>query len=227
VERIETLLPPPAELATTLDATNVLSIHTPEAGTLRVRYLVNGKLPWKTQQRPVVAGHTTLALETSGEVNRCLVDFMDRTGRVSAGTPLIIPQIHVDSSSPSYSPRPLNDGVRVAAAKFEPEVAWISAPTAVEHWAQMDLGRSRSVSQVTLFWMTNTGLPEKIMVQYADEAGAWKPVSATPVFRPAASAVESVRFAPVTTSKLRILQAANGGGNGGPSLMGLSEVEVR
>ena len=211
----------------TLDATGTLSLHTPDAGTLRVRYLVNGKLPWQTRQRQIAAGDTKLALETTDEVNRCLVDFTDRAGRVSAGTPLIIPQIHVDSTSPSYSPRALNDGLRVAAVKFEPEAAWISAPTAVEHWVQMNLRRSRSVSQVTLFWMTFTGMPQKTMVQYGDEAGNWKPVSATPVLRPAAGAVEIIRFSPVTTSKLRVLQAPNGGGEGGPSLMGLSEVEVR
>ncbi len=227
VARIATLLPPPDELAVTLDARNILSVHTPGAGTLRVRYLVGGKLPWHSQQRPVGAGDTKLALETTGEINRCLVDFTDRAGRVSAGTPLIIPRIGVDSTSPSYSPRTLNDGLRVAAVKFEPEAAWISAPTAVEHWVQMDLGPPRSVSQVALFWMTLTGLPQKTMVQYADEAGAWKPVSATPIFRPATGAVEIVRFSPVTTSRLRVLQAPNGGGNGGPSLMGLSEVEVR
>ena len=92
---------------------------------------------------------------------------------------------------------------------------------------ELDLGRSRSVSQVTLFWMTMTGVPQKTMVQYADEAGNWRPVSATPTFRPAAEAVETIRFSPVTTSKLRVLQAPNGGGLGGPSLMGLSEVETR
>jgi hypothetical protein len=227
VERIETLLPAPRELAMTLDATNTLSVHMPDTGTLRVRYLVNGKLPWQAQQRQVVAGDTKLALETMGEVNRCLVDFTDQAGRVSAGTPLVIPRIRVDSTSLPYSPRSLNDGLRVAAVKFEPDAAWISAPTAVEHWVEMNLGRSRSVSQVTLFWMTFTGLPQKTMVQYADEAGTWKPVSATPVFRPAAGAMEIIRFSPVTTSKLRVLQAPNGGGNGGPSLMGLSEVEAR
>ena len=227
VERIATLLPASGELAMTLDATNTLSIHAFDRGTLRVRYLANGKLPWQAQQRQVVAGDTKLELEATEEVNRCLVDFTDRTGRISSGTPLVIPQIRVDSTSPSYSPRPLNDGLRVAAVKFEPAAAWISAPTAVEHWVQMNLGRSRSVSQVTLFWMTLAGRPQKTMVQYGDEAGNWKPVSATPVFRPAAGAVEIIRFSPVTTSKLRVLQAPNGGGRGGPSLMGLSEVEAR
>ncbi len=215
------------ELAMTLDAMNMLSVRTPDAGKLRVRYLVNGKLPWHTRERQVLAGDTKLALGTAGEVNRCLVDFTDRAGRVWAGTPLIIPQIRVDSTSASYSPRPLNDGLRVAAVKFEPQAAWISGPAAREHWVQMDLGRSRRVSQVSLFWMTLTGLPQKTMIQYADEAGTWRPVSATPDFRPASGAVEVIRFSPLRTSKLRVLLAPNGGGKGGPSLMGLSEVEVR
>jgi hypothetical protein len=227
LERIEALLPAPGELAMTLDAMNILSVRTPDAGKLRVRYLVNGKLPWHTRERQVSAGDTKLALGTAGEVNRCLVDFTDRAGRVWAGTPLIIPQIRVDSTSASYLPRPLNDGLRVAAVKFEPEAAWISGPAAREHWVQMDLGRSRRVSQVSLFWMTLTGLPQKTMIQYADEAGTWRPVSATPDFRPASGAVEVIQFSPLRTSKLRVLLAPNGGGKGGPSLMGLSEVEVR
>jgi hypothetical protein len=41
----------------------------------------------------------------------------------SGGIPLVVPQIHVDSTSPSYSPRPLNDGLRVAAVQFEPDAA--------------------------------------------------------------------------------------------------------
>jgi hypothetical protein len=121
----------------------------------------------------------------------------------------------------------LNDGLRVAAVKFEPEAAWISGPAAQEHWVQMDLGQSRSVSQVGLYWMTLAGLPRKTMIQYVDEAGVWRPVSATPDFRPASGAVEVMHFSPLRTSKLRVLLAPNGGGKGGPSLMGLSEVEVR
>ena len=66
VTRIAMLLPPPGELAMTLDAKNILSVHTPDAGTLRVRYVVDGKLPWHAEQRPVVAGDTKLALETTG-----------------------------------------------------------------------------------------------------------------------------------------------------------------
>ena len=129
IERIERLLPAARELFVTLAAQNTLTLHnTPGAGTLRVRYLVDGKLPWHAEQRQVPAGDTQLVLTTSGEVNRCLVDFTDRAGRVSAGTPLIIPQLRVDSTSPSYSPRPLNDGLRLAAVKFEPDAAWISRP---------------------------------------------------------------------------------------------------
>ncbi len=188
---------------------------------------MDGKLPWRAEQRQVPAGDTQLVLATTGEVNRCLVDFTDRAGRVLAGTPLIIPQIRVDSTSPSYSPRPLNDGLRLAAVKFEPDAAWISAPTATEHWVELDLGRSRSVSQVTLFWMTMTGLPQKTMVQYADEVGNWRPVSATPTSRPAAGAVDNDPIFARDDQQAPRPTGPHGGGLGGPSLMGLSEVETR
>ena len=138
----------------------------------------------------------------------------------------IIARLTVDSTAPSYSKRPLNDGIRMPAVKFEPEYAWISGGEAVEHWVELDLGRPRQVSEAGLWWMTFTGLPQRTLVQYLDGT-VWQPVSATPAWRPAAGAVETITFTPVTTTKLRVLQAAGGGGPGGPNLMGLSEIEVR
>ena len=118
------------------------------------------------------------------------------------------------------------DGIRIAAAKFEPGLAWVSSGEAVEHWVEIDVGQPRQLAQVSLWWMTFTGLPARTQVCWLD-GDAWKPVSATPDWRPAAAAVEHLRFEPVLTRRLRVRQAPGGGGRGGPNLMGLSEVEVR
>ena len=73
--------------------------------------------------------------------------------------------------------------------------------------------------------VTFTGLPRRTMVSWLD-GEVWRPVSATPDWRPAGGAVERLRFEPVETRRLRVRQAPSGGGRGGPNLMGLSEVEV-
>ena len=230
VAKVAAILAGPEELAvalTTEEGKTTLSVTAPAEGSIAVRYLLDGKLPWQVRKQEVAPGPCAIPLADAGEVNRCLVEFISNTGHVEVGLPVSIPRIFVDSTHPSYSPRRLNDGLRFEAVKFEPKAAWISGPAATEHWVQLDFDRPQRVAQVSLFWMTTTGLPQKTMVQYADDAGTWKPVSATPEFRPAAEAVERIEFSPVTTSRLRILMAPNGGGKGGPSLMGLSEVEVR
>ncbi|MFA5864082.1 MAG: discoidin domain-containing protein [Phycisphaerae bacterium] len=230
VTMIESVLSSPNELDSTLteqDNKTTLSVTVPQDGKITVRYLVDGQLPWRVRSQKVSAGKIEIPLTGTGEVNRCLVSLTCKSGQVRVGLPLIIPRISVDITHKNYTPRPLNDGLRVESVKFEERVAWISGPTAVEHWVQMDLGQPRQVSQVNLFWMTHTGLPQKTMIQYADETGTWKPVSATPDFRAAEAPVEQIKFTPVTTGKLRILMAPNGGGKGAPVLMGLSEVEVR
>lgn len=230
IERIRSVLPRDTLLETTLadkDGAAIVSVNTPSEGTVRIRYLTNGMLAWNVLTQRVMPGQTSIVLKGRGEVNRCLVEFTSETGMVLVGSPLIIPQISVDSTHPGYSPLNLNDGIRAEAVKFEQKYAWISSGQAVEHWVEMNLGWARQVSTVNLFWMTFTGLPQKTMIQYLDKSSAWKPVSATPAWRPARGPVERITFTPVTTDKLRILMAPKGGGVGGSALMGLSEVEVR
>jgi hypothetical protein len=215
----------------------VLSIDAPGAGYLFYRYLTAGYghgwgrhwANWEQEASPefVNPGPVSFPLTVLWrDTYRWLVDVRSEDGRIWLGSPTIIPRIAVDSTAPSYSKRPLNDGVRLESVKFEPEYAWISGGEAVEHWVEMDLGKPRQVAEVGLWWMTFTGLPKQTMLTYLDGT-EWKPVSATPTWRPAASAVEKLTFTPVTTTKLRLLQAAGGGGPGGPNLMGLSEIEVR
>jgi len=233
VAKLAALLPPSERLKTVLvskDKKTMLSVNLPGPGKIRIQYLVEGKLPWYIREKEVPAGKVDIVWDDLGEINRCLVEFTDKKGKVLVGSPLIIPLIQVDSTIVPYTQRPLNDGIRMEAVKFETGFAWISSAKVVEHWVEMDLGESRRVSVVNLYWMTFTGLPQKTMLQYFDQTGwdtgKWKPVSATPNWRPAEGPVERIRFTPVTTSKLRILMAPGGGGYGGPSLMGLSEVEV-
>jgi len=231
VDRAASLLPARRELTASLveepDATR-LFVDAPEKGVLRLRYMVAGKLPWRTLHQQVASGRADVPLiGTSERVNRCLVELIGDSGRVYTGSGTIIPLITVDSTSVPYDARNLNDGVCVPAVKFEPATAWISAATAEEHWVEMDFGRERNIGEVRLYWMTYTSLPRKVGLRYPAGEGDWQPVPGLPLWRAAVEPVETIRFPTLRTRKLRVIQAAIGGGEGGPTLMGLSEVEVK
>ncbi len=230
VGRLAVRMPPPEPLPVSLSEDNgaaVLNVTAPNAGRLGVRWLIDGALPWHETQRDVPAGKVRIPLADEGDVTRCLVDFVDSHGRIRVGVPLLIPTITVDSVSEPYGATVLNDGIRAVASKFEPSSAWVSSADAVEHWVEMDLHREHRVREVTLYWMTFTGLPRKTRVDALADDGTWRPMSATPDWRPAPGPVDRVVFAPVNTRRLRVVMAPLGGGPGGPALMGLSEVEVR
>jgi hypothetical protein len=230
VQRLSAHIPAAVDLSVALntrDGKTALALSAPEDGLLRVRWLIDGELPWYELTREIAAADTEIHLADRGEVTRCLVDLAEATGRILTGTPLPIPRIRVDSTSESYGSRVLNDGIRAVSSKFEPDSAWVSSAEPVEHWVEMDLSRERTVSEVTLYWMTFTGLPRRTRVEALGADGSWQPVSATPDWRPAPGPVDRVAFTPLRTRCLRVVMAPLGGGVGGPALMGLSEVEVR
>jgi|GEM_PF-2055323 len=231
VDRAAAMIPATRELTASLnEASEItrLSVDVPEKGTLHVRYLVDGKLPWRSALQTVMPGQIQVVLgNTDGRINRCLVELDSESGRIWTGSATLIAQITVDSTSSPYNARNLNDGICVPAVKFEPTTAWISAATDKEHWVEMDLGQTRYVSEARLYWMTYTSLPVKVGLRYLDNEGNWQPVPGLPVWRAASEAVEIVQFSVLQTRKLRLVQAALGGGVGSPMLMGLSEVEVK
>lgn len=229
VGHLEALIPVPGDLDCVLaldHGERVVSFEAPVAGTLLI-------CPWygpegtQTAVQPVAAGPGRVRCPGgSPDETRYRVELHADDGRAWLGSTFILPRLAVDSTAPDYSQRPLNDGVRVGAVKFEPGLAWVSSSDAVEHWVELDLGRPRPVAEVGLWWMTFTGLPRKTMVRYLD-GNDWRAASSTPTWRAATAAVERIAFEPVTTARVRVVQAPGGGGPGGPNLMGLSEVEVR
>ncbi|HJN14373.1 MAG TPA: discoidin domain-containing protein [Armatimonadota bacterium] len=230
VERLAASVAQPEELPVALSeqqGETAIELSAPTPGRLRVRWLVDGALPWLEMQRDIPAGDLRILLTDDGEVTRCLVDLVDARGAIRTGLPLLTPTITVDSVSEAYGARVLNDGVRAVAAKFEPGSAWVSSADPTEHWVEMDLGREHLVREVTLYWMTFAGLPRKTRVDAVDADGGWHPVSSTPSWRQAPGPSDRVTFTPVSTRRLRVIMAPLGGGQGGPALMGLSEVEIR
>lgn len=226
VDRAAAMMPESRTLDASLQDARVV-VGVPEQGALRVRYLVDGALPWHEVTRDVQPGRVDVTLpDATGRVNRCIAELTGESGQIWLGAATIIPAIAVDSTSPPYSARKLNDGIYVESVKFEPNLAWISGATAGEHWVEMDLGRDRAVSEVRLHWMTYTSLPVKVGLRYLDGGGNWQPIPGEPQWRAVAEGTETISLNSLKTRKLRIVQAPLGGGVISPMLMGLSEVEV-
>jgi hypothetical protein len=155
VARIDALCPTPGELAWHSQddhGRRVVSFDAPVRGELVRHQWLGGE--WAAGiRRPVDAGPASVCLESV--YDRELIEFRGEDGRIWLGSTFIIPRISVDSTAPGYSQRPLNDGVWIAAVKFEPQYAWISSAEPVEHWVELDLGKPRQVSELRLWWMTS------------------------------------------------------------------------
>jgi hypothetical protein len=207
-----------------------ITVNVSAAGELNLRYIVNGELPWRVFSRPVAAGTTEIKLtRTLDSMSRCIVGYTSDDGRIAVQNKGIIPLVSsVDSTAEGYSTEPINDGIRAVAAKFEPGQTWISGQADQEHWIVLDLQGRSKINSVSLYWMTYTGLPQQFMIQYKDGVSDadWKAVSATPQWIAADAPIQQVQFAPVFATTLRLLVAKQGGGIGGPTMFGVSEIEI-
>ncbi|HUS80308.1 MAG TPA: discoidin domain-containing protein, partial [Armatimonadota bacterium] len=130
-----------------------------------------------------------------------------------------------DSSYSSYTPAPLNDGVvRVEGVPWD-QAAWASADVAGEHWAQIDLPGPRQVRSVVIYWSLDNGVwtSRDYRVQ-AEVGGQWQDVAAARGMAPEPMSVHY--FEPVTTERVRVLQADHGGPAERPGIMWIREIEL-
>ncbi len=103
----------------------------------------------------------------------------------------------------------LVDGVAPEKSSDEtvPRFTWWDHKGTAE-WAALDLKAPRRVSSVSLFWFDDTGkgqvrVPASWKLLYRD-GEAWKPVENVGTYGVARDAFNTVSFAPVTTSALRL-----------------------
>ena len=151
----------------------------------------------------------------------------------TADVPPIRP-VRVDSSYTDYAPSFIADGdTRVGTtAEFWTEV-WVSADSAAEHWVEVDLVEPRLVAQADVYWGRWGSARFKVQywtgsafVDTSTSAGVWLDGAA-------GQAVSRVQFEPVTTTRMRVLQDANGGippygdGDSRVGLMSVAEFELR
>ncbi|MCA1642286.1 MAG: protein kinase, partial [Acidobacteria bacterium] len=139
-------------------------------------------------------------------------------------------RVVVDSSFDGYDGKPLTDGVtdvrRVAAMRYN-EGNWASAETPDAHWIELQLDQPAAVAAVYVYWGfdKNRYLPSRrAELQAADERGEWRTVSTV---EPGANYDRtSFEFAPVRTSRLRLLQPAQHGPPNRSFIMWVREVQV-
>lgn len=136
--------------------------------------------------------------------------------------------VAVDSCYYAYDARPINDGVVNPVGVPFNQAAWAAAEADQEHWVEVQWPAPQTVSRVLVYWNIEDGTvwtSERILVQAWDaESGEWKTLAeATP---PAGEPVTQVRFTPLTTRALRILQPKDCGPTKRPRLMWVREVAV-
>lgn len=201
-----------------------LQVTLAGAGTVRARYLVEHRPGWQ-EAATGGQGQVSLTLPAGGTITRCLVVAADDDGRLGAAVLPDLPLITVDSTMPPYRAEHLNDGLAMPGMKFEEQWGWISDAQSKDHWVELRLAAPAPLRGLRVWWMTFYGLPRAVKVQ-SWQAGAWQDAPGYEQWRPARAAVEELRFAPVTTARVRLLQQAGGGNSTFPTLMGASEVEV-
>ncbi|HHX40316.1 MAG TPA: discoidin domain-containing protein [Armatimonadetes bacterium] len=133
--------------------------------------------------------------------------------------------VHVDSCFEGYTPETLVDGKVMEPGATTYGVTWASAETGTPHWVVLVFDKPRAVAGVELYWAHFQG-EYMVSSRYAIEAwdGArWRPLAEATGEQPAKSTTH--RFAPVTTTAIRIRQPARGGHPGRPHLMWLTEIK--
>ncbi len=135
-------------------------------------------------------------------------------------------EVSVDGSYGGYTPAALTDAVLDPAGLDWSKAAWASAESAAEHWVELRWPNPVTITRAVLWWALDGGKlwPSRSYTVEARVDGAWRPlaqVTDAPETDPAVHV-----FAPVSTTALRIRQAAGGGPAQRPNLIWLREVEV-
>lgn len=144
-------------------------------------------------------------------------------------------RVIVDSSFEGYNATPLTDGEidvrRIAGMRYNAG-NWVSAETPGEHWIELDFGAPTQVAAVYLYWGFDRDrfMPSRLVMLEtpADNQGEglnrWKTLT---TLEPGGDYDRTAfEFAPVLTTRLRILQPMRGGPTGRPFVMWVREVKV-
>ena len=204
----------------------ILSLKTNKPTSIKVEYLLDGKLPWLTVAADELSDvhKITLPKNDGQQINKCKVILVDSLGKTLVTSPFIMPKVTADSVFPNgYDLECVIDGVRVPGAQYWPGKTWISNGASSEHWVALEWDNPEKISRVNICWMTRGGLPGAYKVQYRKN-GKWLDI--TKGWVGAKSGFEKIKFDPVEADAVKVIQKASGGTPLSLTLMGISELEV-
>ncbi|OGV75188.1 MAG: hypothetical protein A3K19_23110 [Lentisphaerae bacterium RIFOXYB12_FULL_65_16] len=133
-------------------------------------------------------------------------------------------RVKVDSLFPEYSAGPINDGdSQGCAGAGSPAVTWASAETATEHWVEIQLAQPQAVGSVAVYWAYKK--PSKRIEVQIMKDGTWTTIGVGDA-KSAQQVTTTIRFDPVTTDQLRLVQPVGCGSSERPNLAWIGEVSV-
>jgi hypothetical protein len=138
-------------------------------------------------------------------------------------------RVLVDSSFDGYDAKPLTDGVtdvrRITAMNYN-KGNWASAETPDAHWIELQFDAPAPVAAVYVFWGfdKNRYLPARRVELQTFDGNDWRTISTV---EPGGNYDRtSFEFAPVKTTRLRVLQPAQQGPQNRAFIMWVREVQV-
>jgi hypothetical protein len=166
-------------------------------GDLVIRYRFAGEKQWKLASAATIA---RAAAHSGSSV----------TYTIGVGVPTIARSSRPSGSVRSFALFALADGL-VPASSHEAHLPFYEwhGRKGTREWVQYDFPKPEEVRSAEVYWAVRSGrgepceLPKSWRVLYRS-AGEWKPVSATTPYPVAADRFNQVRFAPVTTTALRV-----------------------
>jgi len=126
--------------------------------------------------------------------------------------------------STGTTPQRITDG-RTDGGKGNPGYAWLSAVSPREHWVDCMLYKPANVNTVHIYWGHQDELPKAYKLQYR-RGQEYVDVPGFAQWRAAKEVAEQLRFTPVKTDCLRVLQAGSGGSTARPNQMVVAEVRL-
>lgn len=126
--------------------------------------------------------------------------------------------------STGTTPQRITDG-RTDGGKGNPGYAWLSAVSPREHWVDCMLYRSANVNTAHLCWGHEDELPKAYKLQFK-RGEEFVDIPGFEQWRAAKEVAEQLRFTPVTTDCLRVVQAGSGGSTARPNEMIVAEIRL-
>ncbi|MBT3378771.1 MAG: discoidin domain-containing protein [Lentisphaerae bacterium] len=134
-------------------------------------------------------------------------------------------KVTVDSCYSGYEPETLIDGdSQSCAGSGSPTTTWASAETGAEHWVEIAFPKPQQVDGIALYWAYRK--PAKRVLAQIHKNGEWTTLG-TAERKQGEQVSSTIRFAPVTIGRIRVLQPPNCGREDRPNLFWLGEISVR